>query len=789
MGKVNTGNGGGTYGAPFVWQQGWDDEASAVACSVTLGLASYAGNYIFVFFREVPGSAKPTISDSARNTWSVIYTEATAGFWYCLAKTYPVGNVIQVAPIGAHSAIRVVEVTNIINAPSFAASNGTSATLNISLNGVSVSYTFEGTDTPPVPWAACMIYFAGVSGSLPFVLLGMEKDSSGDSWNLSLPDDWLDLFPGTEIGNGADSTYLKVLSYAPQLGVTLAAVLTDICERSGMPSSQIDTSLVTLVNVNPTDLVMGYVIDRLTPAKTVLDALLRAYFLDAVETNGTIKFVPRGLPAQITIPSYDLGLVKDLAEIEEQIAQEQDLPLSMTVTYNDPTIDYQQNKAWQTRNSRQVSSTQQATLEIPLTFLSSWAQQTAVKALYLAWLERNSYKFNTWRAIYSLIDSTDVVVFDYENLKFQIRTVDMTVGQGLAVAISGVSEAAEVLNSAATGSAGSIGGNPLLLLEPTTLFLFDIPLLKDTDSNPDNTGYYFAVASILPTWRSGILYSSTDDTNFSVVQGSAYNTTYGFAKNILGSPVTAWTWDTVNTLTVTLAGGSFLSDTNINVLNGKNVVLVGNEIIQFTTAVQNSDGTWTLSNLLRGRRGTEWACGSHTENELVIVPQTGFSREQEPLAVVGQPRWYEAVTTGQDPSTVEPVPFTITGQDLVPYAPCHLGGTVNGNGDITILWTRRTRVGWNSLSQDPVPLSEDNELYVLNILSPGKTNTVVRTFSNLAQPTCIYTAALQITDFGALQPDVVFSVAQISSQVGPGNVSIGIAPTPGGWPILAPAAM
>jgi hypothetical protein len=225
-------------------------------------------------------------------------------------------------------------------------------------------------------------------------------------------------------------------------------------------------------------------------------------------------------------------------------------------------------------------------------------------------------------------------------------------------------------------------------------------------------------------------------------------------------------------------------------LNGTNVVIVGSEVIQFTSAKQNSDGTWTLSNLLRGRRGTEWACGIHTLSELVIVPQSGFWRNQEPLAILNQPRWYEGVTTGQDPSTQDSIPFEITGQDLKPYAPCHLGGVTDSSGNIIITWTRRTRVGWNSLSQDPVPLSEDYEAYVIDILnlassSPGG---VVRTFSNIGVPTVTYTVAQQIADFGSIQPDVRFNVAQISAQVGPGNFANGIAPTPGGWPLPAPIA-
>ncbi len=63
-------------------------------------------------------------------------------------------------------------------------------------------------------------------------------------------------------------------------------------------------------------------------------------------------------------------------------------------------------------------------------------------------------------------------------------------------------------------------------------------------------------------------------------------------------------WDTENVLDVLVQcpGLEFESRTELEVLNGANLLLVGEEIIQFADAEQLGP-----SKLLRGRRGTEWA--------------------------------------------------------------------------------------------------------------------------------------------------------------------------------------
>ena len=301
-------------------------------------------------------------------------------------------------------------------------------------------------------------------------------------------------------------------------------------------------------------------------------------------------------------------------------------------------------------------------------------------------------------------------------------------------------------------------------------------------------------------WPGAALFISSDNASFAQEgQAHSIDPTYGETSGVLGVPASPFTWDDVNTLTVKLSSGAFASDTDENVLNGSNMLVVGQEILQFGTAVQNMDGSWILSHLLRGRRGTEWACGfwgdfpnstnTHASGELVVAASSpgssigtvGMFRVDESLAILNALRYYRGVTSGQDLTTAISQTFTITGRDLMPYAPVKVGGSFDGSGNMIMTWQRRTRIGGDGWGEgsDNLPLSEDSELYDVDILN-GAGSSVLRTISGLTTPAAVYTAAQQIADFGSAQASYKVNVYQRSAQVGRGFQGHGVVPAANG---------
>jgi hypothetical protein len=662
--------------------------------------------------------------------------------------------------------------------------------LSVSIGGVlipeiSVAGYVTGDDYSSSPFDGPVTYdFVAVSTSTV-----IEFSASGLVYVVAMPP-YYGAYDGLNI---ALISLQEVLADPNEPETLLPDVVTDIMERAGLASSQINVSLLNVTNIQPTLVVQGYLIDQPRSAAEILKVLMQAYFFDICESSGQLKSVPRGLPSAMTIPESALGLLEDKAKlIPEEIAQERDLPQLLTVLYTDPALDYQQNKQPAQRNLRIIHTRQQILLQIPMTMDADWAIQVAEKALFVYWLERFRYLMHLWSAAYLVLDPTDVVDFVYEGLTFQMRIEQMTLGQGFVSEIGGPADNPNSYLSSATGGTDSaFTPASSTSIGITLLWLFDIPLLQDSDANSSGTGFYWAVSSQLPEWGGATLEDSNDNSDFEPLADSGQAVTFGYATTTLGAPRSPWEWDMINTLTVKLTVGAFAGDSQLDVLNGSNGILVGSEVVQFQNAVQNMDGTWTLSGLLRGLRGTEQSCGTHGANDLVILLSSGMQRQDDALALIGQALYYAAVTSGQDVSTAPSYQFTIAGNDLKPYAPAGIGGTVDGSGNITITWVRRTRVGGEADWADgvtQVPLSEDSELYDVEILNGS---TVIRTISGLTTPACVYTAAMQTADFGSAQSTVNVNVYQRSGEVGRGFKAHGSAPTPAGstftpWPAVLP---
>jgi hypothetical protein len=77
--------------------------------------------------------------------------------------------------------------------------------------------------------------------------------------------------------------------------------------------------------------------------------------------------------------------------------------------------------------------------------------------------------------------------------------------------------------------------------------------------------------------------------------------------------------DTTNTLDVIIQTGELTSCSSADLANGTNALWVNGELIQFQTATLIGANTYTLSNLMRGQRGTYTYMSGHVANEQVVI--------------------------------------------------------------------------------------------------------------------------------------------------------------------------
>jgi hypothetical protein len=115
--------------------------------------------------------------------------------------------------------------------------------------------------------------------------------------------------------------------------------------------------------------------------------------------------------------------------------------------------------------------------------------------------------------------------------------------------------------------------------------------------------------------------------------------------------------------------------------------------------------------------------------------------------------------------------LTLAGNDLKPYAPAQLQATGSWGSNVTLSWQRRTRVGGELIDgSGEVPLAEDSEHYDLEILFG---NAVVRVVTGLTNPSYVYTAADQATDFPGFVPQELSNPGFETGDLSPWTVESG----------------
>jgi len=145
---------------------------------------------------------------------------------------------------------------------------------------------------------------------------------------------------------------------------------------------------------------------------------------------------------------------------------------------------------------------------------------------------------------------------------------------------------------------------------------------------------------------------------------------------------------------------------------GGNAALVGEEIVQFGSAVRIGTARWRLSRLWRGRRGTEGAMAAHRPGEAFVLLDPATLRRIDDVAV-GTPVGVMGVGLSDD--DVATATITPIGRWLVPPAPVQLSMMRDGQGPV-LRWNRRARgfVPWRDGVD--MPLVEEREAYRLTVI-------------------------------------------------------------------------
>jgi hypothetical protein len=221
---------------------------------------------------------------------------------------------------------------------------------------------------------------------------------------LELPWDRLTVvvLPFGVYGGGGDVDIFKFRLGGFSNAVLLSEIVADLSDRAGMHAYDV-TAL--------TDLVDGYALARQTSVRSAIDALRPAYYFDAVESQGVVRYVKRGGAAAATIPDADLAAHLFGSDSGDPLAttrkQEVELPRTVNVKYLLAATNYEQ--ATKTAKRLVGSSNDEVTIEAPLVLTDTKAQEVAEVNLHSAWAQRRAYTFTLPRK-YAHLEPTDLIV-------------------------------------------------------------------------------------------------------------------------------------------------------------------------------------------------------------------------------------------------------------------------------------------------------------------------------------------------------------------------------------------
>ena len=540
---------------------------------------------------------------------------------------------------------------------------------------------------------------------------------------------------------------------------TVGDVVSNICLEAGLSPADIDVSQLTQT-------ITGYVRSRPMSARAAIAPLQRAYFFDAVETDGILRFVPRGGASVATINEDELGAYQNGQTPPSALlsirTQEIDLPREVAVHYINPAFNYQPGMQ---PSRRQVTLSQQKiAVQLPIAMSDDQAAQIAEILLFNSWAERQKTPLQLGIK-YAWLDAADVINVVGNNASYDLRINKINTQNPGLLQLETVVEQADIYTSEAVGEASPVPDNTVAQSGPTEFYLLDIPLLQDAD---DNAGFYLSAHGLVSSWPGTVLYKSADSgSSWYQLTSIVSAATAGVCTTTLADGLST-VWDS-HSLTVKLQHGSLEASTDEAVLNGANAAVVGAngrwEIIQFQDAVLHGDGSYTISRLLRGRKGTEWASGTHQANDVfILLSAATIARYNPGVDQIGVSALYKAPTIGSNIISASEESFTNQAVALKPYAPVHLAGKRDGSSNLSISWVRRSRVGGEWRDNVGVIVGEDSESYEVDIMNGA---TVVRTLTSTT-PTLTYTAADQVTDFGSAQASIDVNIYQLSATVGRG---------------------
>lgn len=487
-------------------------------------------------------------------------------------------------------------------------------------------------------------------------------------------------------------------------GETMASAAESICEAANIDPLR-EMSSTALVPYT----LRGCLIASETSCWDALKPMLPVFGVDCADVSGQVRFYRRSQSMRSVITPDEMGghFAGDSPPQKYMFRRETDLalPQETSLTFVDPDRNFQPNTATSTRTEGSAASNIAVTVNIVLS--ASEGASAAALMHWDAWLGRTSTSFtltDDWLGIeagvaYGIPIAGQVVPYRV--------TRKLRGAQGL-IEVEALSDESVTYSASVAGSSGTVPPDESTEFAETRLVLMDTPITSD---DHDEYGYYIAMGASEPGWTRGRIEISADGVTFVTVIDESEYAVMGDVTGTLAAGATDGlddTLDTTTVLTVVLLHDLMVleSATDAELDNWANFAFVGKdglgEYIQFKTATKVGTSTWELTNLRRGRRGTDHAISTHASGEeFALLGDGGVFRIIYPdTSQWGEEYTFRGVTLHQDSEDADEQTFTNTGEGKRPFSPVNVEGTWDGSNNLSLTADLRSRLFAGGLGID-----------------------------------------------------------------------------------------
>lgn len=474
--------------------------------------------------------------------------------------------------------------------------------------------------------------------------------------------------------------------------------------------------------------VIGFGVAGKYSVADTLRSLQNAFFFDMPEIDGQLVAVPRGGSSVATINRTDMVLGSE-AKFETIREQGYEFPTKLHVSFANAETDYTPTKVTSERRSADILSFTEVTVEITANMDADDVSQIADKMHKISDVEFGGGVDFAVSEKFAFLTPADIISVESESGVFKRTRIEKI------SAVDGALHMQVILDRASTYSS-SVTAAPLVIPEPpvtnlagvTTWHAMDLPALLQSH---DTLHLYFAGHGAA-VWNGATIEQLVE--NEWIQRGTlTYPTTIGTLQETTAAHAAGL--DTTNTVLVALSDNDIESISLAEFELGGNAALLGDEIINFRTAIEDGDN-WRLSYLTRG--GLNTSPVEHVATARFVLLNSPKLVTLQKLSI-GETITFRVFTSGTLPAFTDEQDIIFAGNSQIEFAPLIATSELIG-ADWDFNWEHNKRIG----APNEAIISAHFTGFGIQLVKGGTTVTLEYQNDGIT-----YTEAEQIADFGS----------------------------------------